>query len=118
MSNDLLVELNDVPRRPKIRGKYPFVTEEKAAIFISEIESLAFQIASPPRIFSLPRDPKDEPLIDLAVAGRADFLVTWNERHLNYLMRKDTPEGMEFCARFPNINIVTPPEFLKALAQK
>jgi predicted nucleic acid-binding protein len=61
----------------------------------------------------LTRDPKDEPLIDLAVAGDADYLVTWNERHLTYLMKQDTPEGRDFCARFPKLRIVAPPDFLK-----
>jgi len=30
-------------------------------------------------------------------------------------MKRDTPEGKEFCARYPDIKIVTPVEFLKAL---
>jgi putative PIN family toxin of toxin-antitoxin system len=118
MSDDLFLELKDVPFRPKLRTKYPFITDEKVAVFIAEIERLAVRIAKPPTALLLPRDPKDEPLIDLAVAGDARFVVSWNDRHLNYLMRQDTPEGREFCARFPNIKIVTPPEFLKSMDQR
>lgn len=68
--------------------------------------------------FALPRDPDDEPLVDLAIAGGAQFLVTWNERHLNYLMQKDTPEGEEFCSRFPHLRIITPTEFLTELSRR
>jgi predicted nucleic acid-binding protein len=66
-------------------------------------------------VFSLLRDPKDEPYIDLAVAAKAACLVTWNDRHLTYLMRQDTPEGIDFCRRFSTLQILTPPAFLAAL---
>jgi predicted nucleic acid-binding protein len=80
------------------------------------VESFAVTIANPVSVFILPRDIKDEPFINLAVAGNAQFIVTWNDRHLTYLMRQDTPEGKDFCTRFPNLKIVSPPEFLHALA--
>jgi len=115
MSNATFAELRAVPFRPKLRRKYPFVTDEQVVTFISEIESLAVVIPSPPTTLKLPRDPKDEPLIDLAVAGSARFLVTWNERHLTYLMNQNTPEGKEFCTRFPNVRILPPPDFLAAM---
>jgi predicted nucleic acid-binding protein len=65
--------------------------------------------------FKLPRDSKDEPYTDLAIGSRAAFLATWNERHLTYLMKQDTPEGRDFCNRFPWINILSPPDFLNWL---
>ncbi|MDB5330475.1 MAG: pilt protein domain protein [Phycisphaerales bacterium] len=68
---------------------------------------------SVPNSFSLPRDPDDEPYTDLAIAAGARYLVTWNERHLTYLMRKDTPEGRDFCERFPEVKIVDLPTFLR-----
>jgi len=76
---------------------------------------LALTLPAPPRAFALPRDPDDEPLIDAAVCGGASYLVTWNERHLTYLMRQDTPEGVDFCRRFPSLRILSPPEFLREL---
>jgi hypothetical protein len=30
-------------------------------------------------------------------------------------MKQDTPEGKEFCARYPNLKIVKPPAFLEEL---
>ena len=48
----------------------------------------------------------------LAIAADAKFLVTWNDRHLTYLMRQETPEGAEFRGRFPNLTIMDPPTFL------
>ncbi len=68
-----------------------------------------------PRAFSLPRDPRDEPYTDLAIAADAQYLVTWNERHLTYLMKRDTPEGVDFCQRFPRLTILDPPSLLNEL---
>jgi uncharacterized protein len=115
MSDDTFAELREVPLRAKFLAKYNFVTPKVVSAFIGEIEALCVRIPSPPKTFVLPRDPNDEPFIDLAVAGDAQFIVTWNERHLTYLMRQDTVEGREFAARFPSIQIVSPVEFLIAL---
>jgi uncharacterized protein len=75
----------------------------------------AILLENVPQAFRLPRDPKDEPYVDLAIAAKAAFLVTWNDRHLTYLMRKDTPEGINFCQRFPDVRIVNPIEFVSAI---
>jgi putative PIN family toxin of toxin-antitoxin system len=115
MSDDTLAELTDVPVRPSLLKKYPFVTAEAVAAFVAEIASLAVRIPKPPNVFTNSRDPKDEPFVDLAVAGGAQFIVTWNERHLTYLMKRDTPEGNDFCERYPKMRIVSPPDFLVAL---
>ena len=114
-SDDTLAELKDVPFRPKLRAKYPYITDAMVAALISEIKSVAVWIPNPPAILDMPRDPKDEPFINLAVAGHARFIVTWNERHLTCLLKQDTPEGKEFCARFPGITIVPLTDFLAKL---
>jgi predicted nucleic acid-binding protein len=79
------------------------------------VVGLAAVIPRPPQAMQLPRDPKDEPLIDIAVAGAADYLVTWNHKHLTYLMAGDTPEGREFLTRFPTLRIVSPVDLLNVL---
>jgi predicted nucleic acid-binding protein len=65
------------------------------------------------------RDPvKDEPYINLAIEAKVRYLVTWNDRHLTYLMRKDTPEGRDFCLRFPGVKIVDPPTYVREIQQQ
>jgi putative PIN family toxin of toxin-antitoxin system len=117
MSDATFDELKDVPLRPSLAAKYPFITSDKVTAFVAEIESLAVRIANPAAVITLPRDPKDEPFIDLAVAGSAQFIVTWNQRHLTYLMRQDTPEGKDFCTRFPAIKILSPIDFMSILTR-
>jgi putative PIN family toxin of toxin-antitoxin system len=115
LSNAVLAEMRDVPLRPELTRRYPYLTPQRVEAFVKEIESLALSIPAPTPVFSLPRDPKDEPLIDLAVAGDADYLVTWNERHLTYLMKQDTVEGRDFCERFPRVRIMSPSDLLKII---
>jgi hypothetical protein len=47
----------------------------------------------------------------------AAYLVTWNEKHLTYLMCGNTPEGQEFLSEFPQLQILPPPEFLRQVRQ-
>ena len=115
LSPMILEEIDDVLNRPSLRARFPVITPERVARFLGKLRSVAVQCPNPPHVFDLPRDPDDEPYTDLALAGNARYLVTWNERHLTYLMRKDTPEGLEFCRRYPNLIILPPPEFLKEI---
>jgi predicted nucleic acid-binding protein len=107
--------MHDVPLRPELTRKYTHLTPERVAAFHTEIESLSVLVPNPPKAFQLPRDPNDAMFLDLAIVGQADYVVTWNERHLTYLMKADTPEGKSFCSRFPGIHILPPPAFLHAL---
>ncbi len=115
LSPSIVEELSEVLSRDELRRKSPNLTDESAARFLARIKSFAESKPEPPASFSLPRDPKDEHCINLAIAAAANYLVSWNERHLNYLMRNDTPEGKDFCARYPSLKIVTPVKFLEAL---
>lgn len=115
LSSALLAEMLDVPLRFELTRRFSKLTAERVNAFVEDMVSMAVLIPTPPRAFTLPRDPKDEPLIDVAVAGNASFLVSWNERHLNYLMRRDTPEGEDFHRRYPGITIVTPLQFLATI---
>jgi putative PIN family toxin of toxin-antitoxin system len=114
-SEATLNELREVPLRRNLSAKYPVLTRDRVEAFVAEIISLAVLVPTPATAFQLARDPADEPFIDLAVAGGARFIVTWNDRHLTYLMRKDTEEGRAFCAKFPGLRILSPPEFLSAI---
>lgn len=118
ISPAILDEVQDVLTRPILQVRLPLLTPERVDAFVRKFQSVASVCPNPPRAFSLPRDPADEPYTDLAVAAQANYLVTWNERRLTYLMRQDTPEGQEFCRRFPLLTILSPPEFLQAIEQK
>jgi putative PIN family toxin of toxin-antitoxin system len=115
LSPDVLAEIDDVLHRPEILRKFPLIDSEDSQTLLRTARNRALLLADVPKAFQLPRDPDDEPYTDLAIAADAKFLVTWNDRHLTYLMRQETPEGAEFCHRFPDVKIVDPPTFLAAI---
>ena len=116
VSTAVLEEVSDVLNRFDLKIKFPRLVPERIQKFLGEVTKRSELIEDVPAVFKLPRDPKDEPYINLAIAAQAQFLVTWNRRHLGYLMAKDTPEGQDFCRRFPGIIILEPPTFLRELS--
>jgi len=70
-----------------------------------------------PKRFELPRDPGDEPYLNLAIETGARFLVT-RDRDLLDLMRWDTEEGRNFQSRFPDLRILDPVAFLREAEPK
>jgi putative PIN family toxin of toxin-antitoxin system len=117
LSDAILSEMSEVPLRLELTRRYPHLTPQRVGSFVRDVQAVAVHIATPPKAFPLPRDPKDEPYTDLAIAVNAAYLVTWNQRHLTYLMQQDTPEGRNFCQRFPGVRILPPPAFLEELAR-
>lgn len=117
LSADVLAEIDDVLHRSEILSKFPLINSDDSQRLLRTARNKAILLSAVPKVFSLPRDPDDEPYTDLAIAAEARYLVTWNDRHLTYLMRQETPEGVEFCLRFPNLKIVDPPTFLREIRQ-
>jgi len=113
LSDAILAEIRDVPLRPELTRRYAHLTPRLVESFVEQMQGIATHVVVPPKAFTLPRDPNDEPYIDLAIAANARYVVTWNDRHLTYLMRGDTPEGKEFREKFPEITILSPPDFLR-----
>jgi putative PIN family toxin of toxin-antitoxin system len=118
LSAPIMAELRDVFTRHEVQQKFPALKPEYVGVFLNDLLSRARMFEKIPSVFSLPRDKKDEPYINLAIEAKADYLVTWNEKHLTYLMHQDTPEGRDFCQRFPNLRIIDPATFARLLAPK
>ena len=87
VSRTTLDELREVLSRPSLREKSKNLTDDSVVRFLREVDSFSETVPEPPKAFALPRDPKDEVYTDLAIEGRAQYLVSWNERHLSYLMK-------------------------------
>ena len=115
LSPAIVEEVRDVLTRPELLAKFPALIPRHVDQFISNLLAKSVLIQDVPHAFTLPRDPKDEPYIDLAIAAGCQFLVTWDQRHLTYLMQADTPEGIDFCRRFPQIKIVDPVTFIQMI---
>ena len=117
LSPAVLTELTDILSRPTLRKKFKNLADKMAMNFLGQVLSCAESLPEPPTAFPIRRDPDDEPYLNLAIAGSAEYLVTWDKDLLS-LMEKDTPEGKNFCARYPNLKILTPPKFLEEVRRK
>lgn len=82
-SQEQLVEFRRVIRYPRLER---FLNPVTAGTMVNEVRALA-EIAGPlPRVDASP-DPADNFLLAMAVAGKADFLVTGDGKHLLSLRR-------------------------------
>ncbi len=109
VSDPILAEVRDVLGRPRIRAKNPAITDESVEDFFRRIDRIAQKIEEVPATYSLPRDPNDEPYLNLAIAANADYLATWDNDML------DLMEDEGFRAQYPQLTILNPVALLQAL---
>jgi len=111
VSDAILAEVRDVLSRPAIRAKNPTVTDERVEGFFRRIDQVARKIQEVPASYSLPRDPDDEPYLNLALAANADYLVTWDKDTL------DLMQDGEFRAQYHQLTILNPVTLLQSLTR-
>ena len=114
LSEPVLGEVRDVLARPRIRQRFPALTDELVNGFLERVRQGATVLADVPSIVSLPRDPKDEKYLDLAAAAQAKYLVS-RDNDLLDLMDQSRAESREFRVNFPSLSIVDPVAFLQLL---
>jgi len=99
-SRPLLDELLEKLTLPRIRDKYAL--DPQAIETIMALLALRGELVHPTRAVKVCRDPDDDALIEAALAGNADYVVTGDE---DLLVLKE----------FAGIRLVTPRAFLTAL---
>ena len=76
VSPAVLAEVRGVLSRPELVKRFPALSVEWVTAFVTSVADKALVVPDVPIAFVLPRDPKDEPYINLAVATQAEFLVS------------------------------------------
>jgi putative PIN family toxin of toxin-antitoxin system len=109
VSDVILSEVRDVLGRPRIKAKNPAITEERVEDFFRRIDQIAQNLDDVPAAYSLPRDPDDQPYLNLAFAANADYLVTWDKDMLDLMQDQD------FRTQYPQLIILNPVALLQAL---
>lgn len=98
--------MRDVLLRPKLRAKFPILTPDWVESVLSALEAEADLFYDVPRVIELPRDPKDEPYLNLALAAEARYLVTRDRDLL------DLADNSAFQSRCTQLLILDPLSFL------
>ncbi len=101
-AESLLAELVDVLGRPRIRNKYGITSDDVATVLT--LIDLRGELVMPQRRITVCRDPKDNQVLEAAIAGRADVIVSGDDDLL-------------VLNPFEGIPIVRPADFLAMLDQ-
>jgi putative PIN family toxin of toxin-antitoxin system len=115
VSQEMLREVRDLLERPQIRAHFLNLTDARVEALFRRLNREATSIQKVPKVFDYPRDPKDEPYINLAVAAEVDYLIT-RDTDLLDLMTGYTQECKEFRQRFRPLKVIDPVAFLKIIA--
>lgn len=76
VSDACIEELREVLTRPSLQRKFPSLSISSVQDFLDRIQACSVYSVNIANIFVLDRDPKDAKYVDLAIATKADFLVT------------------------------------------
>lgn len=106
----LLDETQDILYRPIIRRKHPTLADGRSEVILERLDRLAIMVTHHFRSLDYPRDPKDEPILNLAIHVRADFLVARDKDLL------DLNNSRDFRLLYPFLRVLPPLEFLQAIA--
>jgi putative PIN family toxin of toxin-antitoxin system len=112
ISDEVLAEVRDVLTRPKLQAKFRRLTAEHVEAFLAAVRARAVTIAEVPHTFTYPRDPDDEPYLNLAIAAGARYLVSRDKDVL------DLANDSDFRSRFPSLTILDPVAFLRELSKE
>jgi len=107
VSSDILDEVKRSLAHPSLRRKYSALTDEGVETFLSRVVTAGTLTQNPPPLFSLRRDPNDEPYLNLAIEQHVPFLVS-RDKDLLELMKDDS-----FRKTYPWLAIIDPTVFLK-----
>jgi predicted nucleic acid-binding protein len=71
---------------------------------------------SVPEVFSLAHHPDDDHVFNLAIAAKAPYLITWENRILR-LQDAQSEDGIRLRTLSPGLRILRPVEFVQKLRE-
>jgi putative PIN family toxin of toxin-antitoxin system len=86
----LLEELESVLRSARL-SRYLAWTGDEIAEFLALVRQVAWVVAPSTRIDAIKRDPADNRVLEAAIEGRVDYIVTGDRHLLNIGSYKDIP---------------------------
>jgi len=117
LSEEILTEIRDVLTRPRLRQKFPALTDQLVGQFLAAVEKRAIAVLEVPRVFEYQRDPRDEPYISLAIAAKANYLVSRDNDILG-LADASTADGKRLQSEAPQLRVLDPVAFLLEMRRR
>jgi len=97
----------------RLKERYSAITDETVEILCRRLKYVSDYFRRVGVKFHLARDPRDEKFIELAIAGTASHLISWDNDLLS-LPSGRTDDSKRFRQRLPGIVVQTPLDFVKA----
>ncbi len=117
ISEAIVSEIRDVLTRPRVRQKFPALTDQLIEGFLVALGKRALTIPGVPRVFLYERDPKDEPYINLAIAAEASYLVSRDSDVLD-LANPNNADGVRLRHHAQRLQILEPLSFLAEMRRR
>lgn len=111
-SKALIGEYRAVLLDAEIAARFPVLTGRTVELTLRRLRYIGDYIANPKVRFSYPRDPRDEKLIQLAIAGQATHMVSMDEDLLT-LPASRSDAGRRFRQRIPHLHVLKPQAFMQ-----
>jgi uncharacterized protein len=113
VSTPVLAEIQEVLERPELKPRRQGrLTASMVAEILCWLREHATLVDPVPERFHYPRDPDDEPYLNLAIAARADYLVS-RDRDLLDLQEPGSEAGQALRQLCPQLVILDPVELLR-----
>lgn len=114
LSEALLAEIEAVLGRRQVHSRRRSLTVGVVTDFVARVRRCGTVLDAVPQRFVYPRDPKDEPYLNLAIAAEAAYLVSRDDDLLD-LQDPTSPLGRALRVLAPQLAIVDPVQFLRQL---
>jgi putative PIN family toxin of toxin-antitoxin system len=110
-----IAELRGVASRGDLRAKFG-ITDDRVERLVAHVRAIAEFVDNVPERYHHPIDPDDSHYINLALATNSRLIVS-RDRDLLRLMVPNDPEGRNFRALFPWLEVLNPEGLLEELAR-
>jgi putative PIN family toxin of toxin-antitoxin system len=114
LSRALLHEYCEILGDPDLRDRYPVLEEPDVAVALKRLNYVSDWFPSVSARFHYLRDPKDSPLIELAIVGDGTHLISM-DRDLLALPAGRDEAAKRFRQRLPHLAVLTAFDFVKLI---
>jgi len=113
LSREVIAEYRTVLVHPTIQTRFDNLTVRRVELDLRRLRYIG-EVHSIGRIrFKLPRDPRDEKFLELALVAQAEFVLTFDDDLLS-LPASRTDAGRRFRQRLRGVCIQKPEDFLRS----
>lgn len=113
LSKPVLAEYRAVLTDPVVVGRFPELTPQRVEVALRRFRYLGDYLRSVKTRFALPRDPRDEMFIELAIAGGATHIISADD-DLLALASGRGESAKRLRQRLPGVRVLDPARFLDA----